>query len=67
MHAGVSGESILKDVMERLGHKDIKTTMNIYTHVTKSSRVKSSLLFSDYMLNDDTLSQTLSQKEIEAK
>lgn len=67
MHAGVSGESILKDVMDRLGHKDIKTTMNIYTHVTKSSRVKSSLLFSDYMLNDDTLSQTLSQNDFEAK
>lgn len=27
-----------KEVQERLGHKDIKTTMNIYTHVTKNKQ-----------------------------
>lgn len=32
--AGVS----LKQVQERLGHSDIKTTMNIYAHVSKSSK-----------------------------
>lgn len=31
-----SGASI-KEVQERLGHKDIKTTMNIYAHVTPLS------------------------------
>ncbi|XJZ29039.1 tyrosine-type recombinase/integrase [Bacillota bacterium Lsc_1132] len=25
----------MKAIQERLGHKDIKTTMNLYTHVTK--------------------------------
>ncbi|MFZ2434929.1 MAG: tyrosine-type recombinase/integrase, partial [Trichococcus flocculiformis] len=25
----------LEEVQERLGHTDIKTTMNIYTHVTE--------------------------------
>lgn len=28
----------MKDVQERLGHFDIQTTMNIYTHVTENSR-----------------------------
>lgn len=25
----------MKAIQERLGYKDIKTTMNLYTHVTK--------------------------------
>ena len=32
-----AGASI-KEVQDRLGHTDVKTTMDIYTHVTKSSR-----------------------------
>lgn len=38
----------VKDVMERLGHSDIQTTMNIYTHVTEDSRDKSAELFAQY-------------------
>ena len=43
--AGVS----MKDVMERMGHSDIHTTMNIYTHVTKDSFDKSAELFANYV------------------
>lgn len=39
----------MKDVKERLGHSDIKTTMDIYTHVTQSSRDKSAQQFAKYM------------------
>jgi len=35
----------MKDVQERLGHSDIQTTMNIYTHVTENSRENSAKLF----------------------
>ena len=33
-----SGASI-KEVQERLGHKDIKTTMNIYAHLNYKNKV----------------------------
>lgn len=39
----------MKDVMERLGHSDIQTTMNIYTHVTEQSRDKSAEKFASYV------------------
>jgi len=39
----------MKDVKERLGHEDIETTMNIYTHVTESSRKKSAEKFAQYV------------------
>lgn len=39
----------MKDVMERLGHGDIQTTMNIYTHVTESSRKQSAEKFAEYV------------------
>ncbi|KRM98573.1 phage integrase [Loigolactobacillus rennini DSM 20253] len=45
----IAGESILKDVMYRLGHKDIKTTMNIYTHVTQDSTAATGQMFATYM------------------
>lgn len=38
----------MKDVKERLGHSNIQTTMDIYTHVTKESRDKSAQLFAKY-------------------
>ncbi|MEX3746540.1 tyrosine-type recombinase/integrase [Lysinibacillus xylanilyticus] len=28
----------LKEVQDHLGHSDVKTTMNIYTHVTKKKQ-----------------------------
>lgn len=43
--AGVS----MKDVMQRMGHSDIQTTMNIYTHVTKDSFDKSAERFANYV------------------
>ncbi|WP_346916317.1 tyrosine-type recombinase/integrase [Clostridium sp.] len=30
----------LKTIQERLGHGDIRTTMNIYSHVTKEMQIK---------------------------
>lgn len=38
-----------KDVQERLGHKDIKTTMNIYTHVTPNKIKETGEQFSKYV------------------
>lgn len=43
--AGVS----MKDVKERLGHSDITTTMNIYTHVTKAKAKETAVDFANYM------------------
>ncbi|MCY3078557.1 site-specific integrase [Aerococcus sp. JJEM-2022b] len=41
----------MNDVKERLGHSDIKTTMNIYAHVTPDSRKKSADKFANFMNN----------------
>lgn len=41
----------MHNVKERLGHSNIQTTMNIYTHVTKSERDKTADIFNDFMLN----------------
>jgi integrase len=43
----------VKDVQERLGHADIKTTLNIYTHVTDTQREKTADLFAHYMENEN--------------
>ncbi len=45
----VAGESIMKDVKYRLGYKGIKTTMNIYTHVTKDSANTTGEMFTKFM------------------
>lgn len=39
----------IQDVQERLGHSDIQTTMNIYTHVTETSRNQSATKFANYV------------------
>lgn len=39
----------MKYVQERLGHSDIKTTMNIYTHVTKDRKEVNLINFTTYM------------------
>lgn len=39
----------MQNVKDRLGHSDIKTTMNIYAHVTKTERDKTADLFGDFM------------------
>lgn len=43
--AGVS----IKEAQARLGHKNIKTTMDIYTHVTNETREKTADKFSKFM------------------
>lgn len=39
----------MHNVKERLGHSDIQTTMNIYTHVTTTERDKTADLFGNFM------------------
>lgn len=39
----------LKEVQERLGHSDIQTTMNIYTHVTEKAKDEAAQKFASYM------------------
>lgn len=41
--------STAKEVQERLGHTDIKTTLNIYTHLTKKQKKLSLDKFINYM------------------
>ncbi|NPC91179.1 site-specific integrase [Bacillus sp. WMMC1349] len=50
-HASIlfeAGASI-KEVQTRLGHKEIQTTMNIYTHVTKATKERTAEIFKKYM------------------
>lgn len=53
----------MKQVQVRMGHSNIKTTMNVYTHVTKESNEETALLFSDYMTKGKRLGQSLGQKK----
>lgn len=39
----------LKEVQDRLGHSDVKTTMDIYTHVTKKAKDEAIQKFTKYM------------------
>lgn len=43
-----SGATI-KEVQERMGHTDIKTTMNIYAHVTDRQREETADKFASFM------------------
>lgn len=43
----------MHSVKERLGHSNIRTTMNIYTHVTKSERAKTADIFNDFMTSSN--------------
>nr|WP_307430744.1 tyrosine-type recombinase/integrase [Bacillus sp. V2I10] len=50
----LEAEVSLKEIQERLGHKDIMTTGNIYSHVTKSTETKTIKKFSEYMADSNT-------------
>ncbi|WP_348920166.1 tyrosine-type recombinase/integrase [Enterococcus rotai] len=39
----------IKEVQDRLGHTDIKTTMNIYAHVSKEKQEQTAALFANYV------------------
>lgn len=39
----------IKEVQSRLGHSDIKTTMDIYTHITTSSRKRLAEKFQNHI------------------
>lgn len=39
----------IKDVQERLGHSDIKTTLGIYSHVTDDKKKETSVKFADFL------------------
>lgn len=39
----------IKEIQERLGHSDIKTTMDIYAHMTKNIKKEASIKFSNLM------------------
>lgn len=39
----------LKEVQDRLGHADVQTTLNIYTHVTKEAKEEAILKFANYL------------------
>ncbi|EAF4531638.1 site-specific integrase [Listeria monocytogenes serotype 1/2a] len=63
-----SGASI-KEVQVRLGHTDIKTTMDIYTHVTKRQTEETANRFADFMRFSDeksTEGQKYGQKQKKA-
>ncbi|WP_144472305.1 MULTISPECIES: tyrosine-type recombinase/integrase [Bacillus] len=50
-HASILFEAgaTVKEVQVRLGHRDIKTTMNIYTHVTKTVKERTADMFQSYI------------------
>ena len=53
----------MKQVQARLGHSNIKTTMNVYTHVTKEGKEETADIFGEYMKTGKTLGQSLGQKK----
>ena len=41
----------VKDVQDRVGHKDYKTTMDIYNHINKDKKDKTAVEFADFLAN----------------
>lgn len=41
----------IKSVQDRLGHSDVKTTMDVYAHVTASAKEDAILKFNEYLLD----------------
>ena len=39
----------IKEVQNRLGHADAKTTLNVYTHVTQKEQNETALKFANYL------------------
>lgn len=39
----------IKEVQDRLGHSDIKTTINIYAHVTKKAKTDTAEKFARFI------------------
>lgn len=39
----------VKEVQVRLGHKDIKTTLNVYTHLSEKSKIETIKKFEDFL------------------
>lgn len=52
-HASLLFESgaTIKEVQDRLGHSNVKTTMDIYTHVTKAAKKDTANKFANYIDN----------------
>lgn len=58
-----AGGATMKQVQTRLGHSTIKTTMNVYTHVTKSDEEETAEIFATFIEHGKTLGQNLGQKK----
>ncbi|GGM34680.1 site-specific integrase [Paraliobacillus quinghaiensis] len=49
----ISSGASPKDVQERLGHKDIQTTFNVYVHLLKEAKAETANKFYSFMNDDD--------------
>lgn len=58
-----AGGATMKQAQSRLGHSTIKTTMNVYTHVTKEDEEETADIFAAFMEQGKSLGQNLGQKK----
>ena len=58
-----AGGATMKQAQTRLGHSTIKTTMNVYTHVTKEDEEETADIFAAFMEQGKSLGQNLGQKK----
>lgn len=58
-----AGGATMKQVQSRLGHSTIKTTMNVYTHVTKADEEETADIFASFIEQGKILGQNLGQKK----